>query len=65
MYCNFFLCNIVLKVDSFDDFKKVGFDFKDIKNFKKVYNDVEDIDFFIGGKFVIKKRVFFECFREL
>ena len=64
VYRNLPLCNIVPKVNSFDDLKKAGFDPKDIKNLKKVYTHVEDIDLFTGGKFVTKKRALFERLRE-
>lgn len=64
VYRNLPLCNIARKVNSFDDLKRAGFDPEDIKNLKKVYTQVEDIDLFTGGKFVTKKRALFERRRE-
>ena len=43
------VCNLKVKISKFGDLKKVGFSQKDIKNIKKVYENVLDIDLFTGG----------------
>lgn len=49
-YRNLQLCGLN-NVKSFDDLKDVaGFDEKDVENLRKVYDNVHDIDLFVGGK---------------
>ena len=48
-YRNSGVCNLKANINSFDDLKKIGFSKGDIKNLKKVYKDVKDIDLFTGG----------------
>ena len=49
-YRNLPLCGLS-NVRSFDDLKNVaGFDQKDVENLRKVYDNVHDIDLFVGGK---------------
>lgn len=43
------VCNLKANIKSFEDLKKIGFSKEDIKNLKKVYEDVVDIDLFTGG----------------
>ena len=49
-YRNLKLCGLS-NVKSFDDLKNVaGFAEKDVENLRKVYDNVHDIDLFVGGK---------------
>ena len=49
-YRNLQLCGLS-NVKSFDDLKNVGdFDQDDVENLRKVYDNVHDIDLFVGGK---------------
>ena len=43
------VCNLKANISKFGDLKKIGFSKEDIKNLKKVYEDVNDIDLFTGG----------------
>ena len=48
-YRNSGVCNLKANINSFGDLKKIGFSKGDIKNLKKVYESVKDIDLFTGG----------------
>ena len=49
-YRNLQLCGLS-NVKSFDDLKNVAdFDQDDVENLRKVYDNVHDIDLFVGGK---------------
>ena len=49
-YRNLKLCGLS-NVKSFDDLKNVaGFAEEDVENLRKVYDNVHDIDLFVGGK---------------
>ena len=48
-YRNSGVCNLKANINSFEDLEKIGFSREDIKNLKKVYEDVKDIDLFTGG----------------
>ena len=48
-YRNSGACNLKANINSFEDLKKIGFSKPDIKNLKKVYENVKDIDLFTGG----------------
>lgn len=49
-YRNLQLCGLS-NVKSFDDLKNVaGFEQEDVENLRKVYDNVHDIDLFVGGK---------------
>jgi len=49
-YRNLQLCGLS-NVKSFDDLKNVaGFQQEDVENLRKVYDNVHDIDLFVGGK---------------
>ena len=49
-YRNLQLCGLS-NVKSFDDLKNVaGFAEEDVENLRKVYDNVHDIDLFVGGK---------------
>ena len=49
-YRNLQLCGLS-NVKSFDDLKNVaGFQQQDVENLRKVYDNIHDIDLFVGGK---------------
>ena len=49
-YRNSGVCNLKADIKSFEDLGKIGFLKEDIKKLKYVYEDVNDIDLFTGGK---------------
>ena len=64
-YRNSGVCNLKANINSFEDLKKIGFSKGDIKNLKKEYEDVKDIDLFTGGmlyQYLLYRIAFFSPF---
>ena len=58
-YRNLPLCGL-RKVRSFDDLvRNAGFDPSDVANLRRIYRNVHDIDFFVGGELVISFHILF------
>lgn len=58
-YRNLPLCGL-RKVRSFDDLERnARFDPSDVANLRRIYRNVHDIDFFVGGELVISFHILF------
>ena len=64
-YRNSDVCNLKSNINSFDDLGKIGFRKVDIKILKQVYEDVNDIDLFTGGKVLLRLSITCELSQSL